>query len=69
MIVDKAPQPHYFKGGWIEFHKNRNTEQLFFAMNVWNDVGVISALSTIKLAPVKDEAHLKELLSIDEVSH
>lgn len=70
MKVDKAPTTHYFKFGWIEFHKSRNTNNLYFAILQWtpnpenNYDGLI--LGIITQGKVNDEKHLADLQGIQQ---
>lgn len=77
MKVDKAPQPHYFKHGWIEFHKTRKGDLYYFTM-LWSDDGENLALvdkgkitTQQELEDLKNTQFIewKELQSIEGVEY
>ena len=59
MKVDKIPQINCFRGGWVEYYKDRNTNDLYYIIKKWDEKN----LTIIDSDSVKDETHLKELQS------
>ena len=67
MKVDKAPNAHTVLNGWIQFSKDTDTEELYYGITLWNNI--MSYFDVVEQGKVKDEAHLKELLTLREVEH
>jgi len=60
----RTPEVYYFSGGFVKFFKYKSHD-LGYTIYKYNEDG--SQLSTIEGGKVKDEAHLKQLLAIQDL--
>ena len=66
MKIDKTPEPHYFKHGYIQFNKSKDDGELRYSVIMWLDDDIGGDLKThseLIKGKVKDENHLKQLQS------
>lgn len=63
MKVTRTPAEHYFEGGSVIFHTSRKDGELYYEISQW--LGNKTALIVSEEGKVKDEAHLKELQSME----
>lgn len=64
-MVEKAPQTHNIKHGWIQFNK-RKTGELYFTVKVWTDVNHSKLVEVIKKR-CKNQQILDSLLSCETI--
>lgn len=57
----RKPMTHYYRNGHISFSVSRKDKELWYSWKQWDEEGI--TLYTLERGKVKDEAHLKNLLS------
>lgn len=60
----RTPETHYFEGGYIEFETSKS--QLYYKIWIYTENG--NNISSIKMAKVENEEHLKQLQRIETLA-
>jgi len=65
MYSGRTPETYYFSHGYVSFSKMPIDHSIDYAIWVYTDEGM--TLSLLESGHLKDEAHLKQLLAIQDL--
>ncbi len=63
MKTIRTPDENYFKAGYVKFSTSRKDGELYYEITLYNGM---NQLYCAEKGKVKDEAHLKELQSMEK---